>query len=112
MRSSGVYAGTLRPERPWYSRGVTFDGFPDTGPGEYWYDYKGFYFVREGTGTGLVIPAESLIEVTLGLWHGIFFSRTKILKLLWRRGGEKLSSGFVVKDPEQVRLALTTTGWA
>ncbi|MGD0659199.1 MAG: hypothetical protein ABSD38_14120 [Syntrophorhabdales bacterium] len=112
MRSSGVYAGTLRPERPWYSRGVTFDGFPDKGPGEYWYDYKGFYFVREGTGTGLVIPAESLIEVTLGLWHGIFFSRTKILKLLWRRGGEKLSSGFVVKDPEQVRLALTTTGWA
>ena len=46
MRSSGVYAGTLRPERPWYSRGVTFDGFPDKGPGEYWYDYKGFYFVR------------------------------------------------------------------
>ena len=112
MRSSGIYVGTLRLGRPWYSRGVKIGGFPDKGPGEYWYDYKGFYFVRDGTGAGLVIPAESLIEVRLGLWHGIVFSRTQILKLLWRNGGEKLSSGFVVKDAEQVRLALTTTGWA
>jgi hypothetical protein len=112
MRSSGIYVGTLRLDSPWYSRGVRFGGFPEKGPGEYWYDYKGFYFVRDTTGTGLVIPAESLLEVRLGLWHGIVISRTKILKLLWRKGGEKLSSGFVVKDPEQVKLALTTTGWA
>ncbi len=112
MRSPGFYVGTLRPEKPWYNRSVVFGGFPDKGPGEYWYDYKGFYFVREQTGTGLVIPAESIIEVKLGLWHGIAFSRTKILKLLWRKGGERLSSGFVVKNPDQVMQALTTTGWA
>jgi len=112
MRSPGFYVGTLRPERPWYNRARMLGSFPDKGRGEYWYDYKGFYFVRERTGAGLVIPAESLIEVGLGFWHGIFFSRTKILKLLWRKGGEKLSSGFLVKDPDQVRLALTTAGWA
>jgi hypothetical protein len=112
MRNPGFYVGTLRTEKPWYMRAVKNAGFPDKGPGEYWYDYKGFYFVREKSGTGLLIPADSLIDVSLGLWHGIAFSRTRILKLLWKNGNEKLSSGFVIKDAEHVRQALTTPGWA
>jgi len=112
MRNPGFYVGTLRLEKPWYMRAVKRGAFPDRGPGEYWYDYKGFYFVREKSGIGLLIPADSLVEVSIGLWHGIAFSRTRILKLLWKRGGEKLSSGFVIKDAELVRQALTTPGWA
>ena len=112
MRNSGFYAGTLRIEKPWYLRAVKNAGFPHKGPGEYWYDYKGFYFVRERSGAGLLIPAESLVEVKLGYWHGTSFSRSKILKLVWKKGGEKLSSGFIIKGPEQVRQALMTTGWA
>jgi hypothetical protein len=112
MRSRGFYVGTLRMEQPWYRRGVTQAGFPGKGAGEYWYDYKGFYFVRDNTGRGLVIPSESIIEVKLGFWHGTTFSRGKVLKVIWRSGRERLSSGFVVRDPEHVKQALTTAGWA
>ena len=112
MRSPAFYVGTLRVEKPWYMRAVKKGVFPDKGPGEYWYDYKGFYFIREKSGAGLVIPADSLIHVSLGLRHGAFFSRTRILKLLWKNGGEKLSSGFVIENGEQVKQALTTPGWA
>ena len=58
MRNPGFYAGTLRLEKPWYMRSVQHGTFPDKGPGEYWYDYKGFYFVGEKSGTGLLIPAD------------------------------------------------------
>jgi hypothetical protein len=112
MRNPGFYVGTLHLEKPWYARAVKHGGFPDKGPGEYWYDYKGFYFVREKSGTGLLIPADSLVEVSLGHCHGIAFSRAAILKLLWKKGGERLSSGFVIENPELVRQALTTAGWA
>ncbi len=112
MRNPGFYVGTLRMGKPWYMRTMKNAAFPDKGPGEYWYDYKGFYFVREGSGAGLLIPADSLIDVRLGFRHGLAFSRARILKLLWRNGTEKLSSGFVIKDPELVRQALTTPGWA
>jgi hypothetical protein len=112
MRTRGIYAGTLRMEKPWYMRALKGGGFPDKGPGEYWYDYKGFYFVGTKNGEGLLIPADSLVSVTVGYWHGTTFSRNKILRLLWRKGGEKLSSGFIVENPDQVKQALTTTGWA
>ena len=86
--------------------------FPDKGPGEYWYDYKGFYFVGDDTNRGLVIPSECIMSVTLGYRHGLTFSRTKVLKIGWRQGRERMSSGFIVVHPEQVMEALTTTGWA
>ena len=88
-------------EKPWYVRTMKNAAFPDKGPGEYWYDYKGFYFVREKSGTGLLIPADSLIDVRVGFWHGLTFSRTRILKLLWRNGNERLSSGFATKDADR-----------
>ncbi|OPY69615.1 MAG: hypothetical protein A4E57_01101 [Syntrophorhabdaceae bacterium PtaU1.Bin034] len=112
MRTRGFYAGTLKIDRPWYDRSIKQTGFPEKGPGEYWYDYKGFYFVREKTGRGLIIPSESIIEVKIGYWHGTTISRKKILKIVWKSGSKRLSSGFVVEDPEHVMQALTTTAWA
>jgi hypothetical protein len=112
MRSQAFYMGTLQMRKPWYARTKGGGAFPDKGPGEYWYDYKGFYFIREKSGAGLLIPADSLIEVKVGHWIGPSFSRTSILKLLWKSGGEKLCSGFAIKNAEQVKQALTTSGWA
>ena len=112
MKNRGYYVGTLRLERPWYSRSMKQGPLSKKGTGEYWYDYKGFYFVGNEAGRGLVIPSESMIRIEVGFWHGITFSGTKILKIVWRSGREKLSSGFVVSQPEQVRQALITTGWA
>ncbi|MGD0229063.1 MAG: hypothetical protein ABSC19_01735 [Syntrophorhabdales bacterium] len=112
MRSRGFYTGTLRMELPWYNRRVRHTRFPEKGPGEYWLDYKGFYFVQEKANRGLIIPAESIIEVKLSLRHGITFCRRRILTIVWRNGGERMSSGFIVEDPDQVRQALITQGWA
>jgi len=112
MRNPGFYAGTLRMEQPWYQRSARHGGFPEKGPGEYWYDYKGFYFVGEKSNRGLVIPAESVVEVKLAFWHAFFFSSKRILKIVWRSGGERLSSGFVIEHAGEVRQALTTRGWA
>ena len=112
MRNPCFHAGTLRIEQPWYSRGAGHGGFPGKGPGEYWYDYKGFYFVAEKSPQGLVIPAESVVAVRLAHWHAFTFSSRKILKILWRSGGERLSSGFVVEGAEEVSQVLATRGWA
>ena len=112
MKSHGIYVGTLRLDSPWYSRRMKHITFPEKGPGEYWYDYKGFYFVGRDTNRGLVIPSESIIAVTLGYRHGLTFSRTKVLKIIWRNVRERVSSGFVVTHPEQVMEALTAAGWA
>jgi hypothetical protein len=112
MKSHGFYLGTLRLDKPWYSRNMKPAGFPGKGAGEYWYDYKGFYFLRKETNRGLVIPSESIIKIEVGFRHGITFSRMKILNIIWRTGGERVSSGFVVPQADQVKQALTTVGWA
>jgi hypothetical protein len=112
MKRHGIYVGTLKIDRPWYSRRMRHIGFPENGPGEFWYDYKGFYFVGSDTNRGLVIPSDSIISVSLDFHHGWTFSWTKILRIVWRRGQERVSSGFIVPQPGQVMEALTTTGWA
>ena len=99
MRKHGIYVGTLNLSRPWYSRMVRDESLPEPGAGEYWYDYKGFYFVSEQ-------------NVRLSVVHGTKISMRKILKIIWRKGIEKVSSGFIVDDPDAVRQALVTKGWA
>ncbi len=112
MRRRGIYVGTLRLQQPWYARMMKHQSFPAKGLGEYWYDYKGFYFVGSESSRGLVIPSETIIRVDTGFRHGTTLSRSKILKIVWRSGAEKVSSGFIVSEADQVRQALTTTGWA
>jgi hypothetical protein len=112
MKGNGFYVGTLRLEMPWYNRRVRHGSFPHNGAGEFWYDYKGFYFVEGRTNRGLVIPSESIIRVEVGFRHGIMFAWNGILKIVWRNGREKVSSGFVVSHADQIKQALTTTGWA
>jgi len=112
MTNRGFYTGSLKVQQPWYRRSMTHAGLPKKGPGEYWYDYQGFYFLQETTHRGLVIPMKSIIEVKTAFRHGVTFSRRKILTIVWKNGGEKISSGFIVEGPEQIRQALTTMGWA
>ncbi len=112
MKNQGFYTGTLKMEQPWYHRSMKHAGLPEKGPGEYWYDYQGFYFLQESTRRGLVIPMKSIIEVTIAFRHGMTFSRKKILTIVWKNGGGRVSSGFIVEGPEQIKQALTTMGWA
>ncbi len=113
MTNRGFYTGSLKMEQPWYRRRMRHAaGLPERGPGEYWYDYQGFYFLQETTHRGLVIPMKSIIEVRTAFRHGTTFSRKKLLDIVWRKGGETISSGFIVEGPEQIRQALTTMGWA
>ncbi len=99
-------------ELPWYRRRMRHASLPERGPGEYWYDYQGFYFLEEKTRRGLVIPMKSIVEVKIAFRHGITFSRRKILNIVWNNGGERVSSGFIVEAPVQIKQALTTMGWA
>jgi hypothetical protein len=55
---------------------------------------------------------KSIIEVKIAFRHGATFSRRKILSIVWKKGGERISSGFIVEGPEQIKQALTTMGWA
>ena len=112
MTNRGFYTGSLKVEQPWYRRSTRHAGLPEKGPGEYWYDYQGFYFLQETTHLGLVIPMKSIIEVKIAFRHGAIFSRRKILTIVWKNGGERMSSGFIVEGPEQIKQALTTMGWA
>ena len=112
MTKRGFYTGSLKVEQPWYCRSMKHAGRPEKGPGEYWYDYQGFYFLQENTHRGLVIPMKSIIEVKIAFRHGATFSRRKILTIVWKNGGERISSGFIVEGPEQIKQALTTMGWA
>ncbi|MGD0663403.1 MAG: hypothetical protein ABSD38_35635 [Syntrophorhabdales bacterium] len=112
MKNQGYYTGALKLKEPWYRRRMRHGDLTEKGQGEYWYDYQGFYFLHEKTHRGLVIPMKSIIEVKIAFRHGITFSRRKILNIVWKNGAEKISSGFIVEDPELIKQALTTTGWA
>ncbi len=112
MKNQGFYTGTLAMGQPWYRRGMKRAGLPEKGPGEYWYDYQGFYFLQESTHRGLVIPMKSILEVKIAFRHGTTFSRKKVLNIVWKNSGERVSSGFIVEGPEQIKQALTTMGWA
>ncbi len=112
MKSRGYFTGALKMTEPWYRRTVRNGALPGKGQGECWYDYQGFYFLHEKTHRGLMIPMKSIVEVKVAFRHGLTFSRKKMLAIVWKNGAEKLSCGFIVEDPESVKLALVTAGWA
>ena len=58
MTNRGFYTGSLKMEQPWYRRRMKHAGLPERGPGEYWYDYQGFYFLQETTHRGARDPHE------------------------------------------------------
>ena len=63
-KSVGLYFGTEINEK-WWKR-YTKDKLFMRGNGTYWYDDKGFYFLRYLTKTPIFIPFHTISKIKLG----------------------------------------------
>jgi hypothetical protein len=101
-KAKGLYAGTEVEEKWW--RPYLRDGFFMQGLSEYWLSDEAFCFRRYLTRTPLCIPWRSVVEIKTGTWHaGQWFLGYPVIKLVWRKDGRRLSSGFVVGDKNTAR---------
>lgn len=100
--NKGLYLGTEIDEK-WWKR-YKKDKFLTRGNGEYWYDDKGFYFLRYFTEEPIIIPFSEIIKIKLGKWHsGRWAYGNLIIKIVWKKENLKLSSGFIIsKNKEDV----------
>jgi hypothetical protein len=108
QKQKGHYLGTEINEK-WYRR-YTKDGLLARGNGEYWLDEQGFYFLRYLTKEPIFIPFDKIIEIKIGKWHsGRWAYGIPILKIIWQKDSQKLSSGFIVSKHKEDILELKKT---
>lgn len=75
------------------------------GNGKYWFDDRGLYFLRYLTRKPLFISFGDMRGIKLGTWHaGKWIPGQSIVKILWKRGGLALSSGFVISRSREETL--------
>jgi len=99
-KSKGLYLGTEINEQ-WWKR-YTKDKLFMRGNGRYWYDHNGFYFLRYLTKKPIFIPFHAIIAIKLGTWHsGRWAYGNLITKLVWKKEGLTLSSGFIVANNKE-----------
>ena len=108
-KNYGLYLGTEINEQWWkrYKKDKLFM----RGNGNYWYDDKGFYFLRFLTKTPIFIPFHKISQIKLGTWHsGRWAFGNLIMKLIWKTEDLVLSSGFIVsntrKETEELKHLL------
>ncbi len=93
-KKRGHYLGTEIDEKWW--RRYTRSGLLARGMGEFWIDASAFFFRRYLTEAPIVISFGEVIDVKVGKWHsGRWAGGAPAVKILWRKGGALLSSGFV-----------------
>jgi hypothetical protein len=68
-------------------------------------------FRRYLTKEPIFIPFEAILEIKLGKWHsGRWALGRPIVKIVWRKGDVKLSSGFIVsrhkEDASRIKSVL------
>lgn len=96
----GHYLGTEIEEKWW--RRYWKDGLLARGVGEFWIENSALFFRRYLTERLIVIPFEDLIDVKLGKWHcGRWAAGAQVVKIVWRKKGKRLSSGFIFSRDEQ-----------
>lgn len=99
-RRAGHYSGTVLDGRWWkrYRGGGMFA----RGTGEFWLDDVAFNFRRYLTKVPMAIRYEDMEGVATGTWHaGQWAGGRQILKIQWRKGLLRLTSGFVVGRRER-----------
>lgn len=104
-KNKGLYLGTEINEK-WWKR-YTKDKLFMRGNGEYWYDDKGFYFLRNFTKEPIFIPFSEILEIKMGKWHsGRWAYGRPVIKIVWRQDNLKLSSGFIVSKNKEDTIKL------
>ena len=94
-KARGHYLGTEIDEK-WYKR-YRQDGFFMRGNGEWWFEEEGLFFRRYLTKQPLVVPFRHIKQVKLGSWHaGKWVIAKRVIKLVWEKDGQTLSSGFIL----------------
>jgi hypothetical protein len=72
------------------------------GNGTYWYDDKGFYFLRHLTKTPIFIPCHAITKIKLDTRNsGRWAFGNLIIKFVWKKKDLILSSGFIVSDSNE-----------
>lgn len=100
QKKRGSYLGTEVDEK-WYKR-YRQDGFFARGSGEYWFEEDGLHFRRFLTKKALVVLFKSIRQVKLGSWHaGKWVIVKRVIKLVWEKDGQTLSSGFVLARSQE-----------
>ncbi|NIP43143.1 MAG: hypothetical protein GWO41_02780 [candidate division Zixibacteria bacterium] len=101
----GAYLGTEINE-VWWKR-YKKDKMFARGNGKFWFDEMGIYFHRYLTRQPLYIPFNQMRAFKIGQWHaGRWAMHIPILKIIWYKDNQKLSSGFALtkKRRELVKL--------
>lgn len=99
-RAHGNYLGTEVDER-WYKR-YRKNGFFARGSGEWWFEEDGLHFRRFLTRQPLVVPFQLVQQVKLGSWHaGKWVIVKRVIKLVWEKDGQTLSSGFMLARSQE-----------
>jgi hypothetical protein len=97
---AGHYMGTEIDEK-WWKR-YRKDGFFARGRGICWYDEKAFYFLKLLAKEPIRIPLDQIIDLRIAKWHpGQWAGGNPVLKIIWKRDGLLLSSGFLLSKKRE-----------
>jgi len=91
-------------------RRSTSAGLPARGEGRLWTDGHGLWFRKHLVSDPIVIPWPLVENLEVGKWHsGRWAWGLPQIKVIWRRDGERLSSGFLAGSTRARGLAILET---
>ena len=102
FEGQGHYLGT-EMDGKWWKR-YKDNGFFARGNGTYRLGDSAFIFQKYPNANPILIPYEKITNLQIGTWHaGRWGAGRPILKILWQKDGQTLSSGFLLaKDRSDV----------
>ena len=102
-KRKGHYLGTEIDETWW--RRYRKEKFFARGNGEYWLDDDVLCFRRYLTKNPLKIWLKDIVDIKFGRWHaGRWCGRQEVVKIIWKKDGLLLSSGFVISKNKEDNL--------
>lgn len=106
--TTGMHLGTEVADKWW--RRSTSAGPLARGKGRLWTVEHSVWFRRHLTSDPIVIPRPLVENLEVGKRHsGRWAGGLPHIKVIWRRGGERLSSGFLAASTRARELAILET---